>query len=223
LGRLADRRSPGGSAGAYLLRVRVEPGGAVDVVASSARPPSDVRHLLNLTDVYLLPAGWLTRAYVVAGFRVDGDGRTSEVEVFPSTPLTIRCADARHGVAGLPNDVERWPRSRLRSSVSMYALLGQPGDPTPDWLELHRRRPPVTEDVTLVEISVGRSQAIDLAATAALLAPFSSVRSRTEELRRQGVDLILPRRSYGRVEVVRAFRSDKRRWRAIAARGMTLG
>jgi hypothetical protein len=214
LGRLDRRRLATEMAHGHLLRVRVTAGGAVDVTATGARPPSELQHLLAPTDVFLLPAAWLERSHAVAGLRVEDDGHTSDVDEFADVPLTLRCMGARHGAKDLPNDVERWPQRRLRAAARMYALISDSEqEPLGDWVELHRRKPSVRAGRRLVELSVGSGRGIDVVATAARLAPLTSVRSRLPELRADGVELILPSRSYSRVMVVRTFEVDGTAWR----------
>ena len=50
---------------------------------------------------------------------------------------------------------------------------------------------------------VPRSRTVDVGATAAMLAPLTSVRTRADALHRAGVELILGSRSYDRVQVRR--------------------
>ena len=217
MGRLDPMRLASERQGGFLLRVRVGPGGAVDVAASEASPPPDLHLALAPTDGYLLPAGWLDRTRLVSGYAVTAGGELTEPTTLDGVPLLLCCADARHGVAGLPNNVTRWPQRRLRSATSVYGLIPDRQDQSVgDWVELHRRRPPVVAGRHLVQLRVENGRAIDVADTARQLAPLTSMRSRLVELRTAGVELIVPRRSYERVTVKRLFAADGKRWRRRA-------
>jgi hypothetical protein len=201
----------------HLLRLRVGAGGAVNLPASEVQPPSEAQHLFRETDVYLLPAGWLDRTTIVAGYRATPGGALEPVPCAAGR-LMIRPAGARHGAEGLPNEVRRWPVRRWPSTARGYVLLPVAAEAAlPDWLAVHRRKPPVDEAYCLVELRIGRGRAIDVAASAIELAPLTSVRSRLVELRSSGVEIILPRRSYDRVPVGRVFEAAGGRWRQRAS------
>jgi hypothetical protein len=201
------------SAPRYLLRVRVEPGGAVDVAAS---PPAELRALLGSAGAYLLPAGWLHRCRVLSGLRVDATGGTTPDGDFPSPPLLMYCSGARHGAQGMPNEVVRWPRSRLRATAARYVVIPDASaGPVTDQLVLYGHKPPVRPGSRLVEVTVGRRRAIDVAATYRRLVGLASVRSGLAELSAAGVDYVLPMRSYPGVMARRIYRPVGQSWRPL--------
>jgi hypothetical protein len=201
-----DPATPRG--GEHLLRVRVQPGGAVRLSALDGRVPPHIQHLVGVTDAYLLPAGWLDRASLEPA----GDGRDPTEDA----PLYLRCQGARHGVAGLPSEVRRWPARRARA----YALLPDAAPMPPDGpLRLYRRPPPVKPGHRLLRLRVPRRGAIDVGGTAERLEPLCSIRSRAAELRGGGTTLLLPRRWFDQVILERVLVPGQRRWR----RGRRLG
>jgi hypothetical protein len=200
-----------GRAGDYLLRVRVEPGGAVDLSCMDGRVPPHLQHLRGLTGVHLLPAGWLDRVSLCGRRVVGDDGSLTAEEPAPAAPVLLRCEGARHGVPGLPNEVRRWPR---RTSVRAYALIPDAAASPPyGYLPLHRRRPRVRPGHRLLQLRVPRREAIDIAGTAERLAGLGSVRSQLAQLHVAAAALILPRRGYDRATVVRVQEPGRLRWR----------
>ncbi|AEB44803.1 hypothetical protein VAB18032_18505 [Micromonospora maris AB-18-032] len=199
--------------GRRLLRVRVDPGGAIPMSALRARLPARLQHLRGLREAYLLPAARLDRVVAVDTFTVDPAGElTSTGECVPE-PLSIRCGSPARLTAGLPHEVRRWPAFGTRRA---YALLPADRVRLPrHWLRLYRRQPPVTAGRLMVELRVPRGRTIDVTATADLLAPLSRVRSRAEALRAAQVELILASRSYPRVRVRRAYRAEAGAWQRV--------
>ena len=213
LGRLQPTRLARELTRGHLLRLRVEPGGAVDLPMSDVRPPPELQHLLSPTDTYLLPAGWLDRTLIVGAAPVR-DGRAGVPQAVPGLPLTICSNGARHGADGLPNDVPLWPRGRLRAAATAYALVPTVRrEPAGGWVKLHKHRPRPVPGWRLVQLRIGRGRAIDVAAAARLLAPLSAVRSHAPKMLSQNINLILPRRSFPRVIVRRVFDLSGSCWR----------
>ncbi len=209
--RLATRSSAG-----HLLQVRVRSEGAIDVAACEAAVPRSLVETLRDNDVYLLPAAWLARCRVVAAIRVDG-GTALSGQRFPEPqPLLVRCADADHGVPGLPAEVVRWPRGSLRATATRFATVPDdaPDEPGP-WLRLHQQRPAPASGCRLLELRIGRGRAIDVAATAPELARLTHVRSTAAELVAAGLDVLLPAAFYPDTAVLRAFRGDGKSWQRI--------
>ncbi|MFV2099663.1 hypothetical protein [Micromonospora sp. LOL_024] len=199
--------------GSRLLRVRVEPGGAIPMGVLRAALPARLQHLRGLREAYLLPAARLDRTFAVDTFAVDHTGRLTPNGDREGEPLTIRCTSRARTLAGLPNEVRRWPTFGTRRA---YALLPADRLRLPRvWLRLHRRRPPVQPGRLLLELSVPRGRAIDVMSTADLLAPLTRVRSQAEPLRAAQVELILSSRSYPRVRVRGAYRAEADAWQRV--------
>ncbi|TCB96785.1 hypothetical protein E0H26_14295 [Micromonospora zingiberis] len=199
--------------GRHLLRVRVEPGGAIPMAALRAQLPARLQHLRGLREAYLLPAARLDRAFAVDTFAMDQRGELTSTGECAGESLSIRCASQARSIAGLPNEVRRWPTFGTRRA---YALLPADRVRLPrNWLRLYRRQPPVRAGRLLVELRVPRHRAIDVTATADLLAPLGRVRTRAESLRAAQVELILASRSYPRVRVRRAYRAEAGAWQRI--------
>jgi hypothetical protein len=207
-----DARSvPGGS---RLLRVRVEPGGAIPMAVLRAALPARLQHLRGLREAYLLPAARLDRTSPVDAFEVDRTGRLTPAGECAGEPLRIRCTAQAGSIAGLPNEVRRWPAFGTRRA---YALLPTERLRLPrNWLRLYRRQPPVQPGRLLLELQVPRRRAVDVVSTADLLAPLTRVRSQAEPLRAAQVDLILASRSYSRVRVRQAYRVESGTWRRVS-------
>jgi hypothetical protein len=210
IGRLDPHPLRAARAAPHLLRIRVEPGGAIPVTSMRSHIPASLQHLLGVHDAYLLPAGRLDRLRLLAGYRICDAGRLSADGEFDDAPVLLDCGDAGHGVAGLPNDVPRWPASR---SQWAYALAPIPSTPLPQgWLRLYRRAPAVVDGHLLMKVRVPESRAIDVPATAEALAKLPAVRSRAEELRSAGLELIVPSRSYDRLTVHHVFDASQSAW-----------
>ncbi|MEO3930443.1 hypothetical protein ABGB07_42330 [Micromonosporaceae bacterium B7E4] len=207
---LDPRSAPEGS---RLLRVRVGPGGAIPMSALRAHVPARLQHVLGLREAYLLPAARLNRIFSVDTFDVDGSAQLVPAGECDGGPLRIRCSSPARSIAGLPNEVRRWPRSGTRSA---YALLPADSVRLPrNWLRLYHRQPPVRPGRLLLELRVPRDRAIDVTSTAEVLAPLTRVRTQAEQLRAARVELILGSRSYGRVRVRRAYRADAGGWQLV--------
>jgi hypothetical protein len=199
--------------GSRLLRVRVGPGGAIPLTALRARVPARLQHLAGIRDGYLLPAARLGRVFALDTFRVDRHGHLLRDGECAGGSLRIRCSYPARSIAGLPNEVRRWPATRNRRA---YALLPAGCARLPGgWLRLYRRRPPVRSGRLMLELQVPRERTIDVALTAEALARFTRVRTQAERLRAARVELILGSRSYGRVTVRRAYRADGSGWRRV--------
>ncbi|MBX7265048.1 hypothetical protein KIF24_02565 [Micromonospora sp. Llam7] len=199
--------------GSRVLRVRVEPGGAIPMELLRAHLPARLQHLRGLREAYLLPAARLDRIFAVDTFDLDRSGNLTSAGTCEAGSLRIRCASPARSIAGLPNEVRRWPTVGTRRA---YALLPAERLRLPrNWLRLHRRRPPVQPGRLLLELQVPRARTIDVTATADLLAPLTRVRTQAEPLRTAQVDLILGSRSYPRVRVRRAYRADAGAWQRV--------
>ncbi|WP_428964153.1 hypothetical protein [Micromonospora fluostatini] len=200
-------------AGGHLLRIRVGPGGAIPMAALRSHVPARFQYLLGAPDTYLLPAARLDRVHVVGGFRSAGFGRLAPVDGVPGGPLRIRGASAARSVAGLPNDVRRWPGFGTRRA---YALLPARSRGLPrGWLRLYRKPPAVRPDRLMVEVRVPRGRTVDVGSTAAMLTGLDLVRTRADRLHRAGVQLVLGSRFYDRVRVHRAYRPAAGAWQRI--------
>ncbi|MFJ6197319.1 hypothetical protein [Micromonospora sp. NPDC092111] len=207
---LDPRSAPTGS---DLLRVRIGPGGAIPMAVLRAHVPARFKYLLGTPDTYLLPAARLDRVRVRGGFRAEGFGRLLPCVDADGEPLRIRSAPAARSVAGLPNDVRRWPGFGTRKA---YALLPARSRGLPRrWLPLYRQRPEVRPGRLLVEVRVPRGRTVDVAATDAMLSGLTLVQTRVQRLHRAGVELILGSRSYDRVRVQRAYRVQAGVWQRL--------
>ncbi|MEU5909175.1 hypothetical protein [Micromonospora sp. NPDC047527] len=205
--------------GCDLLRVRIEPGGAIAVAALRSHVPARLQYLLGTSDTYLLPAARLDRVRPVGGFRTEGVGWLMPVGEAHGATLRIRSAPTARSTAGLPNDVRRWPEFGTRKA---YALLPVRSRGLPrGWLRLYRQPPAARPGRLLVEVRVPRSRTVDVGATAAVLAPLASVRTRVDSLHRAGVELILGSRSYDRIQVRRVHEARDGGWQR--SRGVTPG
>ncbi|MFF5179749.1 hypothetical protein ACFY2Q_17145 [Micromonospora sp. NPDC000316] len=204
--------------GCNLLRVRIEPGGAIAVATLRSHVPARLQYLLGTSDTYLLPAARLDRVRPVGGFRTEGIGWLVPLgEAHGAT--RIRSAPTSLSTAGLPNDVRRWPEFGTRKA---YALLPVRSRGLPrGWLRLYRQPPAPRPGRLLVEVRVPRSRTVDVAATAAVLAPLASVRTRADSLQRAGVELILGSRSYDRIQVRRVHEARDGGWQRSS--GVTPG
>jgi hypothetical protein len=203
--------------GSRLLRVRVGPGGAVPMTALRAHMPARLQHLRGLHEAYLLPAARLNRVFSLDTFRVDRPGHLVPAGECEGGSLGIRCSSPARSIAGLPNEVRRWPTSGTRRA---YALLPADRVCLPrSWLRLYRHPPPVQFGRLMLEVRVPRGRAIDVTSTADALAPLTQVRTQAERLRAARVELILGSRSYGRVRVRRAYRADAGGWRRVRRLG----
>ncbi|MFF5173319.1 hypothetical protein ACFY3U_11855 [Micromonospora sp. NPDC000089] len=198
---------------ADLLRVRVEPGGAIPVQVLRSHVPARLQYLLGAPDTYLLPAGRLDRARVRDGFRATDDGGLRPVDGLDGGALRIRSAPAGASSGGLPHDVSRWPAHGTRRA---YALLpARSRGLAPGWLPLSRQRPTARAGRLLVEVRVPRGRTVDVEATADDLAALPLAHSRAERLRLAGVELILTSRSYDRIQVDRVHRARDGVWEAV--------
>ena len=166
--QLAARTAPG-----HVLRIRVETGGAVDIVASEATPPRENAAALELDDVYLLPVGWLSSCRVTAIYEVSRSGDPVLTREVDGAPLRLAPAGASHGVDGLPEEAQRWPHGRLRSTATRYVLVPEAGGLGP-WQRLHAHRPAPRPGPGILAVRVGRGQAIDITATASAMAGLTA-------------------------------------------------
>jgi hypothetical protein len=188
----------------HLVRLRVEPGGAVPMSAVLTHAPPAVRQRLTGVGTWLLPAGWLDRARLEGAFRLAG------------TPLLLRSTDARHGADGIPEDTVRWPAATVTAEVFALVPDAPPEQPA-DLVALHPRLPataPVGSRALRLRLDGGADggPAIDVTAGADRLAPLTSVRSRLAELRADGVELVLPRAAFGRVRATGLYDIEDSQW-----------
>jgi hypothetical protein len=195
---------PRPAADRHLLRLRVEPGGAVPMSSMLTHAPPAVRRRTTGVGTYLLPAGWLDRARLEGAFRLAG------------TPLVLRSTHARHGADGIPEDIPRWPAANVTAEVFAIVPDAVP-DQLPDLVPLHPRlpatAPPGSRALRLrVDGGTGGGPAIDVAAGTDRLAPLTSVRSRLAELRADGVEVVLPREAFGRVSATGLYDIENDKW-----------
>ncbi|MEV6598517.1 hypothetical protein AB0M36_16815 [Actinoplanes sp. NPDC051346] len=201
--------------GENLLKLRIEPEGAVALADLAGRVPASMQHLVTASGVYLLPAGWLSHAWLSEARGLDGTGTPAEQPTADGT-VVLRCSGARHGVNGLPAELQRWPQRR----TTAYALVSQKARSLPaGWMVLHRRRPPAKPGHWLLRLRLPSRVALDVPGSAHLLEPLASVRSWWGRLHAARVELILPSRSYDRVMVVGTLTCTGRRWRRQRLRG----
>jgi hypothetical protein len=209
VGRLDPRPLGGARPATNLLRIHVEPGGAIPIASIRSHVPASFQHLLG-SNAFLLPAGRLDHARLLAAYRCSESGRLSADREFEPAPVRLDCTNARHGVAGLPNDVPPWPPR----PASAYALVPQGGRALPKgWLRLFRRAPEPVERHALLKVRVPKHRAIDVSATAAALAALPTVRSRAEQLDGAGIELIVPARGYERLTVESVADATGGSWR----------
>lgn len=213
--RLALRTEHG-----YLLALRIDPGGAVDVAASEVTPPPALAAALRERDVYVLPAGWLDRCRLVAGLRVVRGGRLLPQNRFVDLPVTLLSRGAAHGIPGLPNEVQRWPHGGLRTTISRYVMVKEDSpDGLGPWQRLHQQRPPAVTGHRLLEVRVGRERAINVANTARALAGLSRVQTTLSQLLADRADHVVPVASYPYTQIEQEFRADRGSWQRIRSGG----
>jgi hypothetical protein len=186
---------------AHSVRVRVEPQGAVDLLACGIEPPSELGLHFDAADAYVLPAGWLDRCRII----LDDDGSTTY------RPVSLRCCGGSHGIDGLPEEVSWGPRGWRKSPV-VYAFLTDYDTAAKSGLRLYRNKP-ATNAGRLVELRVGPGLAIDIADSEAKIKGFPSVRTILPELRAGGVDMQLPPSAFAEVKVTGAFIADGHQWK----------
>ncbi|MEU8419586.1 hypothetical protein AB0C15_01755 [Micromonospora sp. NPDC048835] len=197
----------------YLLRVRVAPGGAIPMATLRSHIPARLQHLRGVNDAYLLPAARLDRVSPLGGFRTYQFGRLLPTAECGHGVLRIHCSSRARTIAGLPNDVRRWPKVGSRRA---YVLVPASGGRLPrGWLRLYRKAPPARPGRLLLEVRVPRGRTINVTSTAGMLAPLDRVHSQAERLRAAGVELIVGSRSYERVQVRRAFVVQDNAWRRL--------
>ncbi|ASW53426.1 hypothetical protein CIK06_03335 [Plantactinospora sp. KBS50] len=229
VGRLEPRPAQPARSGTYLLRLAVDPGGAIPMASIRSHVPAYLQHLLAVNDTYLVPAGRLDRLRLLAGYRLTGAGRLEPVGedredpedredgadgadgADGDRPVRIDCDGAWHGVPGLPGDVRRWPSSRVSWAFALVPARGSA--PPRRWLRLYRRPPAPVDGHLLLELRVPAGRAIDVPATADVLDRLPSVRSRAGQLRAAGVALIAPSRNYDRLDARRVFEAVGPAWR----------
>ncbi len=205
--------------GEYLLRVRVEPGGVVDLSSIDIHVPPVVQLMLSAGgQAYLMPGGLLSRARLTAAYAVSPHGRYARCHEFPDLPpLALRFQGARHGIDGLPDDVPRWPR---HATDIAYALVEDPRDLLArHWLALSSRLPSARAGAFLLRLRVPRRRAIDVVGTARQLVGLTATRSAVPALTGARVRLVLPRRSYAQVTVERVLAGGSRGWRRVPTGG----
>ncbi|WFE25483.1 hypothetical protein O7623_19050 [Solwaraspora sp. WMMD791] len=204
--------------GSYLLCLGVGAGGAIDLSQVDAAPvgvPAPQGDGFDAAGRFLLPAAWLDQVRLLAGYRVDDSGRPRRQVRLPAEPALLRCTGARHGIDGLPDEAVRWPGG-ARAWVILPAAPEAPavGDALDAWL----RRPAVRAGRRLARVRIPAGTAIDVRASAAVLAGLASVRNRLPELLMNEVDLVLPATSYDRVRADQLRYADGDRWRRLGRR-----
>ncbi|SDT66593.1 hypothetical protein [Actinoplanes derwentensis] len=211
IGALDGERVARANPAKYLLSLRVEAGGAVDLGRVTG-VPADLGPQVSEPGTFLLPAGWLNQARLRAGWRIGADGRPHEHTDLPADPVVLRCTGARHGADGLPDEAVHWPRGERGGGA--WAVLPETPAPTAgDSLPLLSRRPAVRPGSRLVHLRVEAHQAIDVPATAAAMAGLTSVRSRVPDLVADGVTLLLPKQAWDRTRVDQVLYADDGKWR----------
>jgi hypothetical protein len=211
---LVGHLGPQNTDAAHSLRVRVEPQGAVDLLACGIEPPSELGLHLDAADAYVLPAGWLDRCHIIVD---EGEDRVGS----NTRPVSLRCFGASHGIDGLPEDVSWYPRGWRRSAVA-YAILTDDATAAKSGVRLYRNMP-AADAGRLVELRVGPGLAIDIASTEAKIKAFPAVRTILGELRAASVDMQLPPDAFAKVEVTGVFIADGQRWKPTdRARNSTL-
>jgi hypothetical protein len=151
---------------------------------------------------------------VVATYRVTRDHASVRQSRHAGVPLLLLPSGAGHGVPGLPASAARWPTARIRGA-SRYVVIAEPSPQQP-WLPLTAEKPAPSDGAVLAEVRVERNQAIDVSATAAVLADLPAVRSTAAELVASGVEVLLPPGSFPAVTVRKAWRGDGRAWREVS-------
>ncbi len=208
LGEVHAARVPLRGVERHVLRLRVDPGGAVAMPSVLTHAPPEVRRRMTSADTYLLPAGWLDRARLEGAFRLAG------------TSLVLRSTYASHGADGIPEDIPRWPAAGVTAEV--FAVLPHASaQPPVDLLALHPRLPAAPRSgrraVRLrLDGGVDGGPGIDVTTGANLLAPLASVRARLTELRADGVELALPHDAFGRVTAAGLYDFEAGEWRERA-------
>jgi len=216
-GHLDGERLARSVKGGYLMLVQARPGAVAALAGIHPYAPPALWQRLLAPDAYLLPAGWLDRVAWQAGYAVDASGHATFRTRIPATPVVLRCTGARHGTDGLPDEVVPWLRSAR--PVTAYALVT--GVPDDDFLRLYARRPAPVVPGRLLRLRVDGGRVVDVPASAARIAPLTSVRSRLAELRADGVELLLPMSAFGRARVTGVFLPHGGGWRAARGRATT--
>ena len=212
------RRSLPGPVPPFLLQLRVQPGGAIDIPASEVEPPAPLAAGLRFPDVYLVPAGWLEHSTIVRALAVDPAGRVTSGPDLANAPVHLLSRGAAHGVPGLPDEVQRWPSGRRNITAGRYILVSATmPDGLGRWQRLHRQQPAAMAGHRLVEVTIERDRAIDVAATARALVGLTRVRTILSRLTVDGIDMLLPVASYPHVRIVREFVPERGKWRRLPA------
>ena len=207
LARLSPRRFAAASRSGFLLRIHVPRGTAIKLSEHARSLPARVQYRAReASDIYLLPASWLSAVRVTACYELDGAGGLAAVHDMAGMGLTITFKGADHGVPGLPAGAARWPDRRARAT----AYLAIPDDlewisarlaSHPGWLPLARRRPHLAPGYRLIEVDVPRRHAIDLPETLAALADVPVAASSLASF--AGMDLVLPSRLFRKSTIVK--------------------
>ncbi|ROO63217.1 hypothetical protein EDC02_5237 [Micromonospora sp. Llam0] len=171
----------------------------------------------DTTGRFLLPAAWLDRVRLLAGYQVDDDGRPHGHVQLPGVPVPLNYTGAGHGVDGLPDEVVRWPAGR-RAGHAWVVLPQTPAAPDGDVLHASRQRPAVRAGHRLVRVRLDAGTAIDVPASAAALAGLVSVRSRLSDLLLGGAELVLPSASYDHARVDQVWYAVGDQWQHRARR-----
>lgn len=215
LGQLDGVQVARSNPGAYLLCLHADAGHAIDL-SQVAKVPREIRRRLgdvaDLSGCFLLPAASLGRVRLLAGYRVDLDGRPGEPVELPGEPVSLRCTDAGHGVAGLPNEAVRWPDGGLTGQAAWVLLPETLEAADDDGLQAWPQVPPARAGHRLARVRLDAGAAIDVSASAAALAGLVSVRSRLPDLLVNGTELLLPPASYDQVRVDLVLHADGDRW-----------
>lgn len=193
-----------------MVRVRVAAQCAIDLRGHVQYAPEHVRRRISEAGgTHLLPLAWHAGVRVSVRYDIDDHGAVSAGSPAGEDRLTVRFAGAEHGVAGLPNEVVRWPELRLRTEAPTYLVLGEGRDDpyghlVRGYLPLFRRRPDIGEGQRLLEVRVRRRCAIDIAETLQRLSAMP-VAGRLHDF--AGLDLLLCEPDFGGAVVTKAWRS----------------
>ncbi|MFI6244348.1 hypothetical protein ACIBEF_31295 [Micromonospora sp. NPDC050795] len=201
-----------------LLRVRVAPGGAVDLSSIDVYVPPSVQLLLDCPgEFYLLPAGLLDRARPLDGWRVNPAGGYAACDPFGGgRSLMLRITGAPHGVQGLPVDVLLWPSSAAETAYVLLPVTWMSPDGA---VALLAAKPRPRAGHRLLELRVPRRQAVNVSEAARQLVGLPAVRSAAADLVARRIKLVLPACEHERVEVRQVLAPGRFGWQEVPGEG----